>query len=140
MILAWLLIITFVCGLLAWLFGSFNRTAARVVCFAGLAIDALLVIYLWINRYGVLESSSQNWIAEVQADWISPLGITFHLAMDGLSLLLVALTVLLGTASVAASWKEIDSRVGTFHFALMSTLTGILGVFLAMDLFLFSGN
>jgi NADH-quinone oxidoreductase subunit M len=137
MILAWLLIITFVCGLLAWLFGSFNRTAARVVCFAGLAIDALLVIYLWINRYGVLESSSQNWIAEVQADWISPLGITFHLAMDGLSLLLVALTVLLGTASVAASWKEIDSRVGTFHFALMSTLTGILGVFLAMDLFLF---
>lgn len=137
MILAWILIITFVSGLLAWLFGLFSRTIARITCFAGLAFDAACVLYLWIERYGTLESSSRTWIEEIQIVWIKPLGITFHLAMDGLSLLLVALTVLLGAASIAASWKEIDAKVGKFHFALMSTLTGILGVFTAVDLFLF---
>jgi NADH-quinone oxidoreductase subunit M len=136
-ILAWILIITFGSGVLAWLFGLFSRTIARIVCFVGLAVDAAFVLYLWINRYSVLKSSGQTWIAEIQTEWIKPLGITFHLAMDGLSLLLVALTVVLGTASVAASWKEINNKVGTFHFALMSALTGILGVFTAVDLFLF---
>ena len=137
MILAWILIITFCSGLLAWLLGSFSRTIARIVCFAGLAVDAAIVLYLWISQYGVLKSSGQTWIAEIQTEWIKPLGITFHLAMDGFSLLLVALTVVLGTAAVAASWKEINNKVGTFHFALMSALTGILGVFTAVDLFLF---
>jgi NADH-quinone oxidoreductase subunit M len=136
-ILAWILIITFGSGLLAWLLGSFSHTIARVVCFAGLGVDAAIVLYLWISRYGVLKSSGLTWIAEIQIEWIKPLGITFHLAMDGLSLVLVALTVLLGAASVAASWKEINNKVGTFHFALMSALTGVLGVFTAVDLFLF---
>jgi NADH-quinone oxidoreductase subunit M len=136
-ILAWILIITFGSGVLAWVLGSFSRIIARIVCFVGLAIDAAIVLYLWISRYGVLKSSGQTWIAEIQTEWIRPLGISFHLAMDGLSLLLVALTVVLGAASVAASWKEINHKVGTFHFALMSALTGILGVFTAIDLFLF---
>jgi NADH-quinone oxidoreductase subunit M len=136
-ILAWILIVTFGSGVLAWAFGSFSRTIARMVCFVGLGIDAAIILYLWIGRYGVLKSSGRTWIAETQTEWIRPLGVSFHLAMDGLSLLLVALTVVLGAASVAASWKEINNKVGTFHFALMSALTGILGVFMAVDLFLF---
>jgi NADH-quinone oxidoreductase subunit M len=136
-ILVWILIITFGSGLLAWLLCSFNHSIARIVCFVGLTVDAAFVLYLWISRYGALESPGHTWIAEIQTEWIRPLGISFHLAMDGLSLLLVALTVLLGAASVAASWKEINTKVGTFHFALMSALTGILGVFMAVDLFLF---
>ena len=67
----------------------------------------------------------------------SPVGIGFHLAMDGLSLLLVLLSVFLGLAAVVASWTEIESDVGFFHFNLMATLPGIIGVFIAMDLFLF---
>jgi NADH-quinone oxidoreductase subunit M len=131
------LIITFVCGLLAWIFGSLSRTFSRLICFAGLAGDAFLVIFVWIARYGIIKSSSKQWISEFNVHWIKPLGISIHLALDGLSLLLAALTVVLGIISVAASWREINNKVGKFHFALMSSLTGILGVFFAMDLFLF---
>ncbi len=137
MILLLFLIITFAAGVLALIFGSFSRILARLICLLGLAADAGFVIFLWISRYGIMKSSSKPWIAEFQVVWIKPLGISFHLAMDGLSLMLAALTVVLGVISIAASWKEINNRVGAFHFALMSSLTGILGVFFAMDLFLF---
>jgi len=49
----------------------------------------------------------------------------------------VLLTVFLGLVAVAVSWNEITERVGFFHFNLMFVLTGIVGVFLAMDLFMF---
>ena len=60
-----------------------------------------------------------------------------HLALDGFSLLLVLLTGLIGIWSVLASWQGIQARVGFFHFNLLWTLTGITGIFLVFDLFLF---
>jgi NADH-quinone oxidoreductase subunit M len=57
--------------------------------------------------------------------------------MDGLSLLLVLLTIFLGIISVICSWREIQDRIGFFHFNLMMVLAGIIGVFLALDLILF---
>ena len=65
------------------------------------------------------------------------LGIRIHLALDGLSLLLLLLTGFIGIIAVAASWTEIQNRVGFFHFHLMWVLSGIAGVFLSLDLFLF---
>ena len=64
-------------------------------------------------------------------------GIHFHLALDGLSLLLLMLTFCLGIVSVVASWTEITNAVGFFHLNLLWILAGIAGVFLAVDLFLF---
>jgi NADH-quinone oxidoreductase subunit M len=65
------------------------------------------------------------------------MGIRFHLALDGLGYVLVLLTLGLGILAVLASWTEIRERVGFFHFNLLWTLAGIIGVFLALDLFLF---
>src|SRR6185503_2511990 len=78
-----------------------------------------------------------NWFEQVDWSWIPQFGIQFHLAMDGLSLLLVLLTLFLGIVSVLASWTEITTGVGFFHFNLLWILAGITGVFLAIDLFLF---
>ena len=64
-------------------------------------------------------------------------GIHFHLGVDGLSLLLLALTFFLGVMSVLCSWTEIREHIGFFHLNLMWILAGIAGVFLALDLFLF---
>ena len=64
-------------------------------------------------------------------------GITLHLAVDGMSLLLLTLTAFLGIVAVGASWTEITERTGFFHFCLMWTLAGVTGVFLSLDLFLF---
>lgn len=138
MILILLLSITIFSGILAWVAALWNRNAGRVICCIGLALDAILLLYVWISRYGGLNAETNiGWILEYKTVWIAPLGISFHLAMDGLSLLLAALTVLLGISSVACSWNEIDRNVGSFHFTLMAVLTGILGVFTAIDLFLF---
>ena len=138
MIIVWLLVITFVSGILAWIVSSWNHKAGRIICLSGLAVDALLILYVWVSQYGDLAAGTNtNWILEYNAVWIKPLGINFHLAMDGLSLLLAALTILLGMSAVACSWNEIKKQSGCFHFTLMTTLTGIIGVFTAIDLFLF---
>ena len=65
------------------------------------------------------------------------MGISFHLAADGMSLLFVMLTALVGSMAVVASWTEIKEGSGFFHFNLLLTLVGVIGVFLAVDLFLF---
>ncbi len=57
--------------------------------------------------------------------------------MDGLSLMMVALTLVLGVVAVVSSWTEIRARTGFFQFNLMWTLAGVVGVFTALDLFLF---
>ena len=66
-------------------------------------------------------AATGTWLAEIDWPWIPQLGIRFHLGLDGLSLLLVLLTVFLGIMSVLASWTEITERVGFFHFNLMLT-------------------
>ena len=57
--------------------------------------------------------------------------------MDGLSLLLIVLCDFLGIMAVLASWEEINSRVGFYHFNLLAILAALVGVFLALDLLLF---
>ncbi|SPX54048.1 NADH-ubiquinone oxidoreductase subunit M [Klebsiella pneumoniae] len=69
--------------------------------------------------------------------WIPRFGISIHLAIDGLSLLMVVLTGLLGVLAVLCSWREIEKYQGFFHLNLMWILGGVIGVFLAIDMFLF---
>ena len=69
--------------------------------------------------------------------WVPSLGVNYHLALDGLNLLLVLLTTLLTVVSVACSWREITERVGDFHLALMTLSAAVLGTFMAFDLLLF---
>jgi NADH:ubiquinone oxidoreductase subunit 4 (subunit M) len=56
---------------------------------------------------------------EVDWNWVPDFGVHFHLAVDGLSLLMLVLTFLLGIMAVLASWTEILKKVGSFHFNLM---------------------
>ena len=69
--------------------------------------------------------------------WIPRFGIGVSLELDGLSLLLVALTMFLGVVAVVSSWDEIKSGNGFFQFNLLWVMAGVVGVFTAMDLFLF---
>ena len=85
------------------------------------------------NRY----LPNNDWLIDIKLEWIPAFGISLHLALDGLSLVMLILTFFLGIISVIISWKEIDSKVGFFHFNLLLILAGISGVFLSLDLFLF---
>ena len=60
-----------------------------------------------------------------------------RLGLDGMSWLLTLLTLILGGFAVIVSWREIDEKTGFFHANLMFSLAGTIGVFIALDLFLF---
>ncbi|MGE3151790.1 MAG: NADH-quinone oxidoreductase subunit M [Nitrospiraceae bacterium] len=138
MILGWLILLPLAAGAAAWLLDRRGSQWPRWIALGALTIDLGLTLILWVERAARVSLSSQeNWVAELSLSWIPRFGITVHLALDGLSLLLVLLTLFLGLTAVAASWTEIRERVGFFHFNLLWVLAGVLGVFLAMDLFLF---
>jgi NADH-quinone oxidoreductase subunit M len=136
MILLWLILILLLGGLLAWIAERRVPNASRYVSLAALGIDAILVAQLWANLNGPLAAPGE-WIDQIRLPWIPRFGISLHLAVDGISLLLATLTVGLGILAVGASWTEIKQRAGFFHFNLLWVLAGILGVFSALDLFLF---
>lgn len=138
MILAWLIIIPLVAGACAWIAAGWRAQWSRWISSAALGLEMILLLQRWASHFGAIsQAQSGQWIAEFRYDWIPQLGASIHLAMDGLSFLMVVLTAFLGIAAVICSWTEIQERVGFFHFNLMASLAGIIGVFLAVDLILF---
>ncbi|MGR8933604.1 MAG: NADH-quinone oxidoreductase subunit M, partial [Gammaproteobacteria bacterium] len=139
MILAALIAVLIAGGLAAWGAERAGRAAPRWLAIGTLAIEGALVILLFAysETTGIAagEPTSQ-WLAELNMPWLPRFGIGFHLAADGLSLLLLTLTVLLGLMAVSSSWTEIAERQGFFYFNLLACLAGTVGVFLAADLFL----
>ncbi len=69
--------------------------------------------------------------------WIPALGISYEVGIDGISLLLIVLTTFLVPLSILASWDSITSRVREFMITILFLETGMVGVFAALDLFLF---
>lgn len=134
MILVWLIGILLIGGVLAWLAERSSAQLPRWISLVAIGTDLVLAAIIWA---GSAFHGTQPWLDEVDWNWVPSFGIHFHLALDGLSLLMLMLTFLLGIMAVLASWTEIRERVGFFHFNLMWVLAGIAGVFLAMDLFLF---
>jgi NADH-quinone oxidoreductase subunit M len=134
MILTALVFIPLLGGLLSWALDRWRPSMSRWISLLALAAELSLLSFtgtVLMTTYDV------KWIFEINRLWIPQFGIHFHLAMDGLSFILVALTVLLGIIAVISSWTEIKTRVGFFHLNLMAVLAGIIGVFLSLDLFLF---
>jgi NADH-quinone oxidoreductase subunit M len=74
---------------------------------------------------------------DINHEWIAGLGIHYHLGVDGISMWLVLLTAFLVPLSVLVSWKSIHDRVKEFFVLLLLLETAMIGVFLALDMFLF---
>jgi NADH-quinone oxidoreductase subunit M len=138
MLLPWLILIPFIGGFLCWQTERFGVCAAldragHHGTDAG-AWPATLVA-------GRLFTDAIRWHSAVAigvlTPWIPRFGINIHLALDGLSLLMVVLTGFLGVLAVLCSWREIEKYQGFFHLNLMWILGGVIGVFLAIDMFLF---
>lgn len=128
-------------GLLAILAERWGNNTPRWV---SLATISTALVYLLIavadttpEHINTTAIMGNNWLVYLKLDWIPRFGISFELAMDGLSFLLVILTLLLGLIAVSSSWSEINFKQGFFQANLLWTLAGVTGVFLALDLFLF---
>lgn len=113
-----------------------NQETVRWVSLLAVFMDLLFSLGIFVYlAAGPLQPG--GWIIREEYAWIDVLGIRYSLAVDGISLLLVLLMTFVGVMSVLISWKEIQHHVGSFHFFLLAAQTGIIGVFLATDLFLF---
>ncbi|MBN9388534.1 MAG: NADH-quinone oxidoreductase subunit M [Chloroflexi bacterium] len=74
---------------------------------------------------------------EEKANWIQPIGAGYHMGVDGVSVLMVQLNGLLFVLAVLASWFSIQKRVREYFVALLILNIGLVGVFCALDFFLF---
>ncbi len=142
MILVWLILIPFIGGLLSWQADRWGEKAPRWIALATMvAVLGLTLVLWWQGDYQLTapgeEAGGPAWALEWRVPWIARFGIDIHLALDGLSLVLIGLTGFLGVLAVLCSWKEIVQRIGFFHLNLLFILGGVVGVFLAIDLFLF---
>lgn len=136
-----LIAIPLIAGFLCWLVEKKNARLSRWVALIGMTLTFVLSLMLYAKGdFGVLNAGNADnlpWAATFKLPWMPVFGIKFSLAMDGLSLLMIILTAFLGIMAVGCSWGEIKHRVGFFHLNLLWSLGGVIGVFLAIDLFLF---
>ncbi len=124
-------------GALVALFLGRNRTTLKIWALAVTLIDLALVGML----VGLFDRGEAGFQFMDQLAWIEPLGISYHVGVDGISLWMLALAALLTPVAVLASWKFLDGWPETearpFVFFLLLLETGVLGVFAAIDLVLF---
>ena len=132
MILVVLISILFFGGVLAWLSEGLDSKFPRVIALTAVVIDLLVMLTL----LGA-DAGDSGWIVQLNAQWMPRFGISFHLAADGLSVLMMLLTAFLGAVAIGSAWDEITEKTGFFYFNLLWTLAGVIGVFTALDLFLF---
>lgn len=69
--------------------------------------------------------------------WIPSIGVRYQMGIDGMALVLIVLTTLLGAIAALSSWNYIRTREKEFYVFLLLLQTGMLGVFVALDFFLF---
>jgi NADH-quinone oxidoreductase subunit M len=81
-------------------------------------------------------ASADYQFVELKA-WIPSLGVSYHLGVDGISVLLVLLTTFLMPLVILSSWTSVESRWKEFAVTMLLLEAGMIGVFVALDLFLF---
>ncbi len=138
MALVWLIGVLAIGSVVSWFVARWSSLATRWVALLALAIDSAIATVFWAQHGSQVGLDARGpWLDELSLPWIPQFGIRLHFAVDGLSLLFIVLTLFLGIISVAASWEGIQERVGFFHFNVLWILAAIIGVFVALDLFLF---
>ena len=110
---------------------SMTRQVALGFALATWVVSLLLLIGYLPGRPG------QQFQYIEQADWIGVFGIQYKLGVDGLSAALVVLTTTITWVSLLASWRPIQTRIKEFMISFLILEVGLIGVFLALDLFLF---
>jgi len=109
------------------------RWIANFFALAGFLISLPLVPWFWAQRFEpgfkFMEGAPNNWIPTIGAGYV--------IGIDGISFLLIMLTTLLGWISILSSWTAIENRVKEYYIWFLVLQTGMLGVFMALDFFLF---
>jgi len=110
-----------------------NKNLIRIWANAS-ALAGFLVSIPLVTRF---DRSLAGFQMTERADWIPSLGVKYFVGIDGISLLLVMLTTLIGFLAVLYSWSSIEYRVKEYYAMFLLLQTGMIGVFVSLDFFLF---
>src|SRR5687767_9883342 len=105
------------------------RWIANVVAFIGFLVS--LPLWFWFDK------GKDGFQFVERATWIPGIGVSYLFGVDGVSVLLILLTTLLGEIAILSSWTAITDRVRQYYVFLLLLQVGMLGVFCALDMFLF---
>jgi len=97
------------------------------------ALDFLISLPLWF----AFKSGGDLFQFRESHSWIQSIGVKYEMGIDGIALLLILLTTLLGVLAFLSSWSAIREREKEYYVFMLLLQTGMLGVFMAMDFFLF---
>ncbi|MCH8209136.1 MAG: hypothetical protein IIA62_08840, partial [Nitrospinae bacterium] len=109
-----------------------NVEAIKQTALAIALADFLLSLQLWVD----FDLTTADMQFEFMVPWIETWGISYHVGIDGISLLLYIMTTFLTAISILASWN-IKKYIKEYMFAMLALSTGMLGVFISLDMFLF---
>jgi len=145
-ILTWLVFIPIVGMAIILLLPDKNRNAIRwtAVTVTGIQVILAGIIFFIFDRekLGINDADSFqfieqfSWITVEAVPWVGRIEISYFLGLDGLSVLMVILTSLIGFIGVISSWN-IDKMVKGYFALYLLLVTGMMGVFVALDFFLF---
>src|SRR5258706_1716578 len=107
--------------------------AARQVTFWLFVLELVVSIVLW----WAFNPADTGWQAPIDVAWIPTWGVRFTLGVDGIALMMVLLTTFIMPLSILGSWTSIRTNVRSYYGLLLILSSGMIGVFLARDLFLF---
>jgi len=106
---------------------------ARHVALWTSAINFFLSLFIWFN----FDNSTAAFQFEEKAQWMPAFNITYHLGVDGISMLFVILTTLLTPICILASWDSITDRVKEYMISFLIMETMMVGMFSALDMVVF---
>jgi NADH-quinone oxidoreductase subunit M len=132
MFLTFLTFLPLVGAILLTLIPRDEEGAIKQTALAFAVADFVLSIYLWTN----FDSTTHEMQFEYSVPWISTWGISYHVGLDGISLLLYIMTTFLTMISIIASWG-VTKHIREYMMAFLALSTGMLGVFISLDMFLF---
>lgn len=112
-----------------------DRTAKRLALVWSLAV--FVVSLPLVPGLGVFDPANPELQLVERFSWIGAFGIDYHLGIDGISVWLVLLTTFLTPITILSTFDSVHTRVRAFEAFMLALQTGMIGVFLAQDLFLF---
>jgi NADH-quinone oxidoreductase subunit M len=111
---------------------SVQQEQARVVALLATGLSLVLSVLMLAD----FEKNAEFQFRE-DVNWLPDLGVTYSMGVDGIAVWLIALTALIGVLAVIWSWDVIAARAREYYITLLILQTGMFGVFMALDLFIF---
>lgn len=113
--------------------GESSGIDARVLTLVALLVEAGMGVVAWM----MFRSSEHTWQLAVNLPWIPDIGANFALGVDGLSVPMLLMTVLLMPLTLLGTWNNVKVKTPVYGALVLALTAGLVGVFVATDLLLF---